>query len=60
MFFPGEKHKTRKGEEVEIVVHFQSGKYPILAKLAGGKTRQYTHDGRFIVGQESQEDIVVE
>jgi len=57
-FFPDAKHKTRSGEEMTIVVHFQSGHYPVLAKDKKGKTRQYTHDGRFVRGRESPEDLL--
>jgi len=60
MFLPGQKVKNRKGDDLEIVIHFQSGRYPVLAKNKKGITSQYTHDGRFVQNQESPEDLIDE
>jgi len=60
MFLAGQQVKNRKGEELEIVVHFQSGHYPVMAKNKKGITSQYTHDGHFVQGRQSPEDLIDE
>lgn len=58
MFLKGDKVKNGNGEDYEIVMHFQEGQFPLLAKNSKtGLLEKFTHEGKYHAHKESTLDL---